>query len=230
MAEQNSAVLPRGVPQQAFQQAVDKFRALLGEDSVLLRNEQLVSYRKIMMPKPEEEFAPSAALTATTVEQIQGIVAICNEYKIPIWTVSTGHNFGYGTAAPHDRGQVILDLKRMNKIIEVDPVMCTALIEPGVTYQQLVDYIGERAISYGSIRRRHLRSSDPSATRLIGASATRPTRSISCSPAAWKSYWPTATYFARRWAASRVPIPGRSSNGVTDLISRAYLRSRTSVS
>ena len=144
MAEQNSAILPRGVPQQAFQDAIEKFRALLGEDSVLLRDEQLVSYRKIMMPKPEEDFAPSAALTATTVEHIQGIVAICNEYKIPIWTVSTGHNFGYGTAAPHDKGQVILDLKRMNKIIEVDPVMCTALIEPGVTYQQLVDYIREK--------------------------------------------------------------------------------------
>ncbi|WP_045835764.1 FAD-binding oxidoreductase [Hyphomicrobium sp. 99] len=144
MAEQNYAVLPRGVPQQEFQKSIDKFRRLLGDEAVLVKDEQLAPYMKIMMPKPEADFAPSAAVTATTVEQVQGIVAICNEHKIPVWTVSTGHNFGYGTAAPHHRGQVILDLKKMNKIIEVDPVLCTALIEPGVTYQQLVDYLKEK--------------------------------------------------------------------------------------
>ena len=31
----------------------------------------------------------------------------------------------------------------MNKIIEVDPELCTALVEPGVTYQQLYDYLKE---------------------------------------------------------------------------------------
>jgi hypothetical protein len=97
-----------------------------------------------MMPVAESKHVPSAALTATTVEQIQGIVKICNEYKILLWTVSTGRNFGYGTAPPYDRGQIILDLNKMNKIIELDPVLCTALVEPGVTYQQLVDYIKEK--------------------------------------------------------------------------------------
>ena len=32
---------------------------------------------------------------------------------------------------PGQRGQVILDLKKMNKIIHVDPDLCTALVEPG---------------------------------------------------------------------------------------------------
>src|SRR5690606_21607164 len=54
-----------------------------------------------------------------------------------------GRNFGYGSAAPVQRGQVILDLKKMNKILKVDPQMCYALVEPGVTYQQLYDYIAE---------------------------------------------------------------------------------------
>ncbi|MGR6035340.1 MAG: FAD-binding oxidoreductase [Candidatus Nitrosoglobus sp.] len=111
---------------------------------MLTEASQLAPYLKIMMPAAESKHAPSAALTATTVEQIQGIVKICNEHKIPLWTISTGRNFGYGTAAPYDRGQVILDLNKMNKIIEVDPVLCTALADPGVTYQQLVDYIKEK--------------------------------------------------------------------------------------
>lgn len=141
MADKSFSVLPRGVVLQRFKQAIAEFQALLGEEGVLIQSAQLLSYMKTMMPQPDADFAPSAALTATTVEQVQGVVKICNKYRISLWTISTGHNFGYGSAAPHHRGQVILDLKKMNRILEVDPQLCTALIEPGVTYQQLVDYI-----------------------------------------------------------------------------------------
>lgn len=143
MSEQKSDVIPRGVTQQEFQKAIEKFRKLLGDENILIRPEQLAPYKKIMMPVDEAEHAPSAALAATTVEQVQGVVRICNEHKIPIWTISTGRNFGYGSAAPHHRGQVILDLKKMNKIIHVDRELCTALVEPGVTYGQLYDYLKE---------------------------------------------------------------------------------------
>jgi 4-cresol dehydrogenase (hydroxylating) len=34
----------------------------------------------------------------------------------------------------------------MNKILHVDPELCTALVEPGVTYQQLYDYIQEHQL------------------------------------------------------------------------------------
>ena len=53
-----------------------------------------------MIAVDNAEHAPSAAVTATTVEQVQGVVKICNEYGIPVWTISTGRNFGYGSAAP----------------------------------------------------------------------------------------------------------------------------------
>ena len=80
----------------------------------------------------------------TSAEQVQEIVRTCNEFKVPIWTISTGKNLGYGSAAPGETGQVILDLHRMNRILEVDPDSCTALVEPGVTYQQLYDHIQEK--------------------------------------------------------------------------------------
>jgi len=144
MAENKGSVLPRNVTQATFDEAVGELKVLLGEENVLLQAPQLAPYRKIMMPVDIEEFAPSAAVTATTVEHVQGVVHICNKFKIPVWTISTGKNLGYGSAAPHHRGQIILDLKKMNKIIEVDPVLCTALLEPGVTYQQLVNYLKEK--------------------------------------------------------------------------------------
>ena len=143
MSEQNASLLPKGVTQENFDKAVEKFRALLGDENVLVEQQQLVPYNKIMMSVENAAHAPSAALTATTVEQVQGVVKICNEHSIPVWTISTGRNFGYGSAAPVQRGQVILDLKKMNKIIKIDPEMCYALVEPGVTYGQLYNYIQE---------------------------------------------------------------------------------------
>ena len=146
MQNNKQMVLPKGVDQSQFQQALTQFQTLLGKENVLLESAQIQPYTKIMMSVSEEAHTPSAVLSATTVEQVQQIVKICNEYKIPIWTISTGRNFGYGSAAPGQRGQVVLDLKKMNKILHVDPDLCTALVEPGVTYQQLYDYLEDNNI------------------------------------------------------------------------------------
>src|SRR5690554_8129588 len=93
MSEQDTSLLPSGVTQNNFDQAVEKFRALLGDENVLLEQQQLMPYNKIMMSVENAAHAPSAALTATSVEQVQGVVKICNEHRIPIWTISTGRNF-----------------------------------------------------------------------------------------------------------------------------------------
>lgn len=138
--------LPKGVSENQFDAAIAKFTGVVGADNVLTSLERLASYMKIMIAEDAAKHAPSAVLMATTVEEVQAIVKICNTYRIPLWTISTGRNFGYGSAAPVERGQVVLDLRKMNKIIEIDPDLCTALVEPGVTYQQLYDYIEEHKL------------------------------------------------------------------------------------
>ncbi|MCS6302924.1 MAG: FAD-binding oxidoreductase [Nitrospira sp.] len=138
--------LPKGVSEKSFDAAVKEFRRVLGEAHVLVKAEQLAPYTKTMMPVPDADHTASAAIMATTVEQIQKIVGICNKYKVPIWTISTGKNLGYGSAAPAERGQVVLDLHRMNRILEVDGDLCYALVEPGVTYRQLYDYFQEHKL------------------------------------------------------------------------------------
>ncbi len=138
--------LPPGVSEANFDLAIAEFTAILGADRVLISEDLLKPYTKIMIAEPTEKHDPSAALIATEVAEVQKILKVCNKYRVPIWTISTGRNFGYGSAAPASRGQVILDLHRMNRIINVDPVMGTALLEPGVTYQQLTDYLKDNKI------------------------------------------------------------------------------------
>jgi 4-cresol dehydrogenase (hydroxylating) flavoprotein subunit len=146
MDSNNFVALPEGVSERDFKAALARFAEILGADNVLTSEDRLASYMKIMVAEDESKHAPSAVLLAREVPQIQKIVQVCNQYKVPIWTISTGRNFGYGSAAPQSRGQVVLDLRRMNKILEVDAELGTALVEPGVTYQQLHDYLREKNI------------------------------------------------------------------------------------
>lgn len=136
--------LPPGLDAPAFSRVLARLRDIVGEANVLATAERLAPYTKIMIPADTDAHTPSAALMPASVEQVQQILAVCNEVKVPLWPISTGKNLGYGSAAPATRGQVVLDLKRMNRILEVDADLCTALVEPGVTYQQLHDYIRER--------------------------------------------------------------------------------------
>ena len=141
---ENTVVLPEGVTPEQFSSAVKEFRQALGDANVIVTAERVVPYTKLLIPTQDDAlYTPAGALTPSSVEQVQKIMGICNKYKIPVWPISTGRNWGYGSASPATPGQMILDLRNMNKIIEIDVDSCTALLEPGVTYQQLHDYIKE---------------------------------------------------------------------------------------
>ena len=119
---------------------------IVGAEFVIRSDEQLLPYRKAMLPRQPEPLLCSAVVIPASVEEIQGILKVCNQYRIPLWPISTGRNFGYGSATPGTPGQVILELRRMNRILEVDADLGTVLVEPGVTYRQLQDYLKEHNI------------------------------------------------------------------------------------
>ena len=77
---------------------------------------------------------PDYVVMATTVEQIQGILKLANREKIPVVPFTAGTNIG-GLCIP-ERGGILLDLKRMNKIIRIDAESHYAIIEPGVSHAQ----------------------------------------------------------------------------------------------
>ncbi len=138
--------LPKGVTEESFAKAIQEYRELLGEDRVRTDPTTLQPYMKIMVAETEEKHKPSAAMYPTTTEEIQAIVHIANKYKTPLWTVSTGKNMGYGSAAPATSGQIVVDLKTMKKIISVDAELGYCLVEPGVTYYDLQQYLKKNNI------------------------------------------------------------------------------------
>ncbi|GME37386.1 FAD-linked oxidase-like protein [Neofusicoccum parvum] len=103
---------------------------------------------------------PSGAVRPRQVEEIQAILQIAGKFKIPLWTISRGKNLGYGGTSPVVRGSVVLDLHRMNRIIEVNGEYGYAVVEPGVSFFDLYEEIQRQkldlwpscpAIGWGSV-------------------------------------------------------------------------------
>ncbi len=139
---------PPGVTDEEFSRALAAFADVVGADAVFSSDEDVNLYRDAYSPFWGEDAdpVPSAAVAPTRVEQVQEIVRIANRFGIPLWTISTGRNLGYGGSAPAYSGSVIVDLKRMNRILEVNDKIHYAVVEPGVSYFDLYRYIEENGL------------------------------------------------------------------------------------
>lgn len=142
------AVLPPNVSAEDFASAVRELAAAVGGDWVFTSDEDLELYRDpySLMRDTALESRASAAVAPSTVEEVQQIVRIANRYKTPLYPISTGKNYGYGGASANLSGSVIVDLKRMNRVLRVDDERNFALVEPGVSYFDLYRYIQERGL------------------------------------------------------------------------------------
>lgn len=68
-------------------------------------------------------------------EQVQAVVGICNEHRIPI----SARGLGTGTtgATVPERGGLVIAFERMNRILDIDPANRLAVVEPGVVNDDL---------------------------------------------------------------------------------------------
>jgi (+)-pinoresinol hydroxylase len=138
--------LPRGVKAKDFNDAIKQMEEAVGKQWVFTSDDDVALYRDAYSPfwGEEEERVAGAAVAPDAVDQVQKVMKIANTYKIPIYPISTGKNLGYGGSAPNLSGSVVLDLKRMNKILDVNPRAHSALVEPGVSYFDLYRYIQDK--------------------------------------------------------------------------------------
>ncbi|MEO0278800.1 MAG: FAD-binding oxidoreductase [candidate division WOR-3 bacterium] len=82
----------------------------------------------------------AAVVLPGSVEEIRAIVLVCNKYKIPFRAICTGWT---GRFQP---GTLLLDLRRMNRIIEINERNLYAVVEPYVTLAQLQAELWKRGL------------------------------------------------------------------------------------
>ena len=82
---------------------------------------------------------PDIVVLPNSVEEIQAIIRLANKEKVPVTPYVAGGNIG-GLAIPL-KGGILLDLKRMDRIVEVNETDMYAVVEAGATFGQMKAYL-----------------------------------------------------------------------------------------
>jgi len=121
--------------------AIEAWRSALGLEQVDVSEATLFRYARSTQA---EGTTPCCVLYPTSTEDVQSVVRVASEHDAVVYPISRGKNWGYGDACAPTEGAAIVDLSRMNRILEVNTELAYAVIEPGVTQGQLYDYLQER--------------------------------------------------------------------------------------
>ncbi|MBV8986104.1 MAG: FAD-dependent oxidoreductase, partial [Acidimicrobiia bacterium] len=78
-----------------------------------------------------------------TTAEVREVIVLAAERGTPITPVVAGYNVA-GLAIPRNGG-VVLDLTRMNEIVELDREAMYVVVEPGVTFAQLKSFLDAEA-------------------------------------------------------------------------------------
>lgn len=139
-------ILPAGTTSRAFDAALAAFAGVVGKAWVFASDLDRDTYLDSYALGDGHDHAASAAVAPANAEEAQAIVRLANEHRVPLWPVSRGKNLGYGHGAPLIPGTVVLDLGRMNRILEIDEKLAYCVIEPGVGFFQLYDHLKDNGI------------------------------------------------------------------------------------
>jgi hypothetical protein len=145
-------ILPPGIDSQTFKTFTQRLADAIGQDNItVISNHEELAQESYLDPSKAHDmfyilekqyFVSSAVVAPRNVPDVQAVMRLCNEFEIPVWPFSIGRNVGYGGAGPRVPGSLGMDMGRnMNKILNVDLDGAYALVEPGVTYFDLHDYL-----------------------------------------------------------------------------------------
>src|SRR5437879_1833772 len=111
---------------------VEELRRVVGRESVIDAPNDLRIFER---DGSIEGAMPDAVVLASSTEQVSGVIKVAARHHIPV--VPRGAGTGLSGGAVTIRGGIALQVTRMRRILEIDPVAMTALVEPGVVHQEL---------------------------------------------------------------------------------------------
>jgi glycolate oxidase len=114
------------------EQTKEKLRAIVGEANF---TDQLIDLVSFSSDASEHSHRPDAAVWATSSEQVKAIIELANADRFPV--IARGAGTGLSGLAVPSNGGLVLDLSRMDKILEINIGDRVAVVEPGVIYDDL---------------------------------------------------------------------------------------------
>lgn len=118
--------------------ALSEWQNLLGSSHVL-NSEAAASFYARDTSNIQRRIA--GALRIQDSASLPKVMQIASRHRVPVYPISTGKNWGYGSALPARDDCVIIDLGALQKIIHFDAELGVVTLEPGVTQGMLSDFL-----------------------------------------------------------------------------------------
>ncbi|RPI81513.1 MAG: FAD-binding oxidoreductase [Chloroflexi bacterium] len=132
-----------GVPIRLDPTVISRLQSIVGNENLTTETYDRIkaSYGKGMLDALRLRFKiienlPDAVLYPCSKEEVQAVVAFCQEQRIPVYPKGGGSSVTRGTEAV--RGGICLDLsRRMNQVIGLNEVDQTITVQPGISGPEL---------------------------------------------------------------------------------------------
>ena len=132
------------MPQSRRQKLAVRFREILANESVIDQPTSLAAYECDGLSAYREQ--PLLVLLPETVEQVQQVMRLCHEERLPVVSRGAGTSLS-GGALPHPEG-VVLSLAKMSRILKVDRLSRLAVVEPGVRNLAISEAVAAQGLYY----------------------------------------------------------------------------------
>lgn len=117
--------------------ALADWSRLLGADNITIKNENIKKLEKTTFPTKQKVLA---IINPKSSKEVKRCIHIANKHQVALYPISKGRNWGYGSAVPVE-DSVIIDLSKMNKILDYHEKLAYVTVEPGVTFKKLHEYL-----------------------------------------------------------------------------------------
>lgn len=125
-----------------LESALNAWQGIVGTENVVIDEASLSAVQKATFHTTQ--LVP-AIIRPGNSEEVKECVKVANKYKTPIYPVSRGKNWGYGSRVPVRDGCVVIELRRLNQILDYNEKLAYVTLQPGVTFAQLYDYLCEKS-------------------------------------------------------------------------------------
>lgn len=122
-------------------QVLREFQSLLGPESVVADFDSLRAAETTTFPTSQRI---PVILRPRDKSVLSQLLHLANKHGIPLYPISSGKNWGYGSRVPIVDGCAILDLSRFDRILDFNEERGYVTLEPGVTQQALYDFLQAR--------------------------------------------------------------------------------------